>query len=403
MRLDPTVTSTLERGARPCEDLLAFSGLSLLHIKRQVKLLLGLIGREGIFDEYTAHDISHIDAMLELAHQLIPRATIEVMTPADHLMICLSIYFHDMGMLVTRAEFDQRRASGFPAFRDDVLFGGQRGLDYRAKVEALAPDRAERFLYQEFVRHTHAERVRNWILGRAPTALGITHPLAAEIDGLLKPLGVPFRRDLALVAESHHMDDLDNLAKYPTSRPYGSTDAETANVQYAAIILRTVDLMHMTSDRVPSISFNVIDPSDPISQVEWAKQRSVTCVRPMAPRNADGERDDTKSADTIEVYAYFKQPDGFFALTKFLKYCGDQIRRSFQWAALAAKSEKAPHQFPWRQIDDEHVEAEGFIPTQFEFTLDQEKILDLLTGHTLYNDSDVVIRELVQNAVDAVR
>ncbi len=37
------------------------------------------------------------------------------------------------------------------------------------------------------------------------------------------------------------------------------------------------------------------------------------------------------------------------------------------------------------------------------FTIDQENILQLLVGHTLYNDSSVVVRELVQNAIDAVK
>src|SRR5690606_21148193 len=39
----------------------------------------------------------------------------------------------------------------------------------------------------------------------------------------------------------------------------------------------------------------------------------------------------------------------------------------------------------------------------FNFVLDPKKILDLLTGHTIYNDSSVVIRELIQNSLDAVR
>jgi molecular chaperone HtpG len=59
--------------------------------------------------------------------------------------------------------------------------------------------------------------------------------------------------------------------------------------------------------------------------------------------------------------------------------------------------------FPWRNIDDSNVETEGFLREAFEFTIDQAKILDLLTGHTLYNDSQVVIRELVQNSLDAIR
>lgn len=73
--MDQTLSSQVERGAQGCETLRAFSGLNLLHVKRQVALLLEMIGRDGIFDEYTVHNISHIDAMLDLADTLIPAST----------------------------------------------------------------------------------------------------------------------------------------------------------------------------------------------------------------------------------------------------------------------------------------------------------------------------------------
>jgi hypothetical protein len=56
-----TLETEAEKLAEKAEELPAFSGIKLLHIKRQVAALLSLIGRDGIFDEYTKHDISHID------------------------------------------------------------------------------------------------------------------------------------------------------------------------------------------------------------------------------------------------------------------------------------------------------------------------------------------------------
>lgn len=45
------------------ENLRIFSGLKLLHIKREVEKLLSHIGDYGFFMEYTKHDISHIEEM----------------------------------------------------------------------------------------------------------------------------------------------------------------------------------------------------------------------------------------------------------------------------------------------------------------------------------------------------
>lgn len=77
----------------------AFSSISLADIKGRVRSLLSLIGRDGIFDEYTKHDISHIDGMLTSLDFIIPEKVKAQFTIADWLLIVLSFYFHDLGML----------------------------------------------------------------------------------------------------------------------------------------------------------------------------------------------------------------------------------------------------------------------------------------------------------------
>jgi molecular chaperone HtpG len=155
-----TLASAAEVSASRAEELTAFSGIKLLKVKQELELalLLELIGREEIFSEYTRHDISHIDRMLEMLDWLIPNSTKSILTPADWLTTVLSIYFHDLGMLVTRNEYKARNSSGFPAYRDNVLFAGEKGADYQAKVAEMGEDAGERFLYQEFVRSAHADK-----------------------------------------------------------------------------------------------------------------------------------------------------------------------------------------------------------------------------------------------------
>lgn len=399
------LTTIPELKAQKAEKLAAFGGLNLLHIKRSVASLIGQIGRGAIFDQYTKHDISHVDEMLRNLEWIIPVSSQKVMSDADWLMIVLAVYFHDMGMLVTKDEFDERAApeSGFAIFCEQVLFAGPNGPDYKAKVLQLSDDDKDRFLYQEFVRFKHAERIRAWIMGQTKDQLGIAPSATAEVGGLLEPVSHQFRRDLGIVCESHHLNDLGDVHKYKVSQPYGNSDAETVNLQYCAVLLRTADLLHITSDRTPSIEFRTINPSDPISQQEWAKQMAVTRVRSKWGINEEGQPDEVAPRDTVEVYAYFIQEDGFFGLTSYLGYAAEQLKKSNEWISQTVKQRLAKHEFPWRRIDDSNIETEGFIRDAFEFTIDQAKILDLLTGHTLYNDTKVVLRELVQNAIDAIR
>ncbi|TYO64477.1 ATP-binding protein [Bradyrhizobium hipponense] len=378
-------------------------GVNLQEIKRTAADLLSQIGKHGFFSEYSKHDISHIDEVLKLADWLVDDQTKKFMSDADWFLITLSIYFHDMGMLVTRDEFKLRDQSGFDVFCNEVLFSGQRAAEYKARVNELGSEERDVFLYQEFVRHNHAHRIRQWIEGTIDPTFGVSKAAIGEVQRVLANLDPTLRRDLALIAESHHLDDLDNPTKYKVVQPYGSSDAETANIQYCAIILRSADLLHMRRDRTPSVLFRVINPTDPISQREWAKQNAVRRVMPQMGLNDERIPDPKAPKDTIEVHATFTEENGFFGLTSFLAYVAKEIRKSYDWAETSKKERASKHSFIWRKIADDHIETEGFLKKTYSFDLDQHKILDLLIGHTLYNDTGVVLRELSQNGIDAVR
>ncbi|HXH45489.1 MAG TPA: ATP-binding protein [Bradyrhizobium sp.] len=196
---------------------------------------------------------------------------------------------------------------------------------------------------------------------------------------------------------------MDDLSKYKPFKPYAASQAETANLLYAAVLLRTTDLLQITRQRAPSVMFRMIDPKDPISQTEWIKQNAVRGIFPKPVTDKDGHVKAGLQSDTLSVYAKYHNENGFFGLTAYLAYASKQLAYAYSCAQKAKSQTTNKLDFPWRTIDDSQVEAVGFIPNPFEFQIDQTKILDLLTGHTLYNDSSVAIRELVQNSIDAVR
>lgn len=398
--------SDAERRAAAASDLPAFGGFSLTAARRDLIELLGSIRSNGMFQEYTKHDIAHVDAMLTSLTWIIPAETREILTTADWLLITLSAYLHDLGMLVTNTEFNHRRDSpSYLAFEEQFRDpSGPDDKDFAARIAKLEPDQVESFLYQEYVRANHAKRIRSWIDPRTEIESGDeAKSVKAEVHRILASLEIVFLDDLAKVCESHHLEDLDDHVKYPVIQPYGSDPQETANVQYAAVILRTMDLMDITRDRTPAIAFRIINPQDPISQREWARHQAVRQVRSKEAVNDEGVIDPDLPRDTVEVYARYDDAEGYFALTAYLDYAQGQLRQSNDWITQSNKVLATKEHFPWRYIDSSHVEAVGFVNRPFEFTLDHEKILELLTGHTLYNDSGVVLRELLQNSLDAVR
>lgn len=156
------LNSHAEKMAEKAEELRTFSGMKLLHIKKQVEILLQHIGDYGIFSGYTKHDISHIDEMLKIAEWIIPENTKKVMTAAEWMMLVLSIYFHDMGMLVTKEEYDNREKTEFVEFKKSA-YEGKYGKEYIKKIECL--EEPDKFLYEEYVRMNHAKRIKMWIIG----------------------------------------------------------------------------------------------------------------------------------------------------------------------------------------------------------------------------------------------
>jgi hypothetical protein len=387
--------SKIESKAAEASSWTALGGLDLLRTRNTLKDLLSQIGATPEFSTYTRHDIAHIDAMLESVDWIIPTDAWKALTAADALLITLSIYVHDLGMLVTKSEFERREEGLFPQFIDELFNDSSpRGIDFRDRLSVLNEADREHFLYEEFVRRHHAVRIERWVNGGSHGEFGASDEAARIVSEVLAPLDQVIRDDVAMLARSHHLDDLADLTRYKINRRYGPSAEEVANLQYAAVVLRTADLLHMTRDRTPMVQYRLASPTDPMGQKEWRKQSAIRAVTPKSG-----------GSGTIEVHASFESAEGFFALMEYLDYCEVQLAASRSWVAAtqAAHPEIQAYSFPWGEIDREQIEAKGFDRHQFVFQFDQQKVLELLTGHTLYNDASVAVREVVQNAIDAVR
>jgi len=399
----PSTLSDLERRAEVATKFPPFQ-INLQRLRDEVHLLLKEFGRHGFFNEYTDHSFDHVLSMISTADWIIPDASKSLLTDGDCLMLVLSLYFHDLGLLITADEFSKRDNNiEYNNFIQNPKIPEDKIGDFRAKMSQLSFEESNRFWYQEFVRYTHGSRIKSWIEGYELDDGGATNAVRQVINEILRPLDGTFRRDLGLVCESHTIDDISDIKIFKLSQPYGDTRNENVNLQYVSAILRTVDLLQITKNRAPSILFQIINPADPISQIEWLKQGAVRAVRKRIGTDKEGNASPSVPSDTIEIHATFRRAEGFFGLTNYLQYAEKELLKTHN---VIQKSERylteAPL-FPWKFINFDNIEADGFLTKAFGFSLDQHKILELLTGHTLYNDTSVVLRELTQNSLDAIR
>jgi len=382
---------------KKAQDCLSFSfccSLNLQVVKDTLARMLNHIGDNGMFAEYTMHDISHVNGMLVLLDKIIPDTTKYIMTPADWLMTVLAIYFHDLGMFIPQGEYDNRdNDSDYQITKDEML----KRADIKEYVESIKGDAGEKFLYQEYVRRNHGKRIHEWIIN-CKTKTSEPYKLISDMLGTLDN---SFRSDLAMICQSHQWDELPDRLK-SVDEAYGSSDSEKVNLLYVSILLRSADILHMTHDRTPDIEYRIISPQNDISIVEWAKQKAVRSVDIHYEKDDNNKVDRSISPHSFEIQAKFTDDKGYFSFKSFLdRWAIPELKRCHDWCEESRLMYSNDYLFPWTDIETSRILAEGFSKSKLRFEIDQQNILRLLTGHTLYNDSTVVLRELIQNAMDA--
>ena len=395
--------SDAELRASESQNFEPFQNFSISKFRSDLDPLLGLISTRGPFGGYTIHDIRHIDKLLGSLEWLIHEETKRHMTPTDWLMIVLSCYLHDFGMVVADDELEHINQSGIEEFVEEIIANNEEGSDFYERLSAFSPEDKQQFLYEEFVRYYHAERIYYWIKGECHPKFPNASKIKDALSDLLIALPEQFRDDLALACMSHHEDDLENFEKYITRRAYGQSDDSVCNVHFACLVLRLADILHLTSDRSPSVMFRAINPTDPMSYVEWTKHMGVSRVAPPPTAENNDREKLEKNGIPIEVHAFYNNAEPFFSLSHFLDYVEREIEKVFQWSFLAREEKSSDLSLYWRRINRDNIQTKGFETRQYSFNLNQKKILTLLTGHMLYNDASVVVRELVQNSIDAVK
>ncbi len=376
-------------------NLKIFHGIDLKQIKDTLTTMLSHIRDNGMFLEYTQHDISHVDGMLHMLDYIIPdHVAKKVMTPTDWLMLTLSIYFHDLGMLITQEEYATRMSN-------------QNYCDYlttvdRTPFENINPDRVERNLYQNFVREHHGDRIYDWICASDKIPKN-NNSIDKLLYDLLHQFDENFRRDLACICRSHQEDLSNRLDEYKIQRPYEQNAKSEVNLLYIAVLLRTADLLHVNSERAPLTDYLVISPKDPYSHREWVQQSSVQQIRPKKEVDRDNIVDPTIEQHRFEVIASFKDEDAYSHFMDYLRDAEQELKTCYELCKESMHKNKNEYNFPWDAIDRSRIETIGFNAKKLMFEIDKENILKLLIGHTLYSHANVVLRELAQNAIDACR
>lgn len=311
-------------------------------IRAQLELAFPLVNSR--FRTFTLHDASHALALEAICDWLVPEAVIEeVLNEYEVLALLSAIWGHDIGMAAT----------------DEEVRSYCEGIDVDFPCSPTE--------MQGFIRDHHPE------LGAIA--------LRRIVSSLPEPEAPSVAQVVARVAQSHGEYKLDRM---PTALPVGLGGNSVRQV-YIAVLVRLADILHCTADRAPMNLFKTRCIDDEEAARHWRGHNANLGIGPGQGTEI------AVSVATTDFLAFEWTEKYIDHIQCELDYCSSICGRSNLGS-------------PYFRLNfarvTKHVDT-PFLPELLRISFDVPAAVAALTGRSLYDDESVVIRELVQNALDA--
>lgn len=318
------------------------------------------------FRNYTLHDETHILNVLDAMGGILGDQ-IEYLTISELEMLILVSCLHDLGMVYSSEE-KQRW------FKETNVYN-KFLREYCPELIGLTPEEWPEDKQQWFLRMLHPFRlaevlqnnVWNELFGRCPHEI------------------VPKRCILA-VCQAHGQEPQELLNNIDLEY----LPANNTSPLFCALLLRLCDLLDFDDTRAPKVLYEYVVCNEK-SRKEWDKhQESAGFNYPISP-----------SIDGLPYKARCTNPSIEHAIRDFLDWIDDELANCNKLQKYCVIKWQQDFPFPRRILRNE-IESDGYMSGDFCLTLNQEQTLNMLSGKNLYDNIDVFVRELLQNAIDAM-
>ncbi|MER6537221.1 ATP-binding protein [Streptomyces sp900105755] len=364
---------------------------SYLELRRKARVLLQENARS--MPDFTVHDITHVDALWETADLVCGEEV--MLNPAEAYVLGCSFVLHDAAMGEAAYGTSVPEALGEERWRDLLSVAYYRRKGYWPDQDQLAspPTEIADACRAAAIRESHAEQARRLVDQSWRSSTGNEIHLIEDV--LLREAYGPLIGNLA----ASHWWPVDRLAD-EFRREWGSWPWQprdwTIDRLKLACILRLADVTQIDSRRAPTLLFALRDPQG-VSREHWRFQEHVsrpdrngdrvtyTSHRPFLP---------TDAPSWWLALDYLRDIDlELKAVDALLHDLGrDRL------AVRAVAGVDSPERFA------EHFRVQDWRPIDATIKVsDVPGLVRSLGGEQLYGDEpEVALRELIQNAQDAV-
>lgn len=379
------------------------------------------------FPGFTDHGPNHLQRVLDTADWLIPNESWKHLSARDVACLTIAILLHDSAMHITEDGFralilDSRRSPVLPII--DRYTWGELWSDYllesrhwtnAQRISILGPDwqgraidelpvyrskefadlsESDRLFIGEFIRRHHPRLAHEFAVEGIPgPSGGLKISAPDELPQLLDLCGI--------VARSHGIN-IRSTFTWLNRNHRGIGPLYSMVPVYHMGILRIADFLDLHAERAPSNLLRVKALRSAISQREWAAHAAITDIRYGG----------TNDPERLEIIA---EPSTALQYTSVLRWVnGIQEELDHTWAILGEVYGGVKHLsklgLRLRRISspledcDKYVSERNlqYVPNLTKFRAAEPTLLPLL-AKPLYGDRpEVGIRELMQNAIDAV-
>ena len=343
--------------------------------------------------DFTVHNITHIDALWEMADIILPGDF--PLNPSECFVLGGAFLLHDLGMIAAAYPDRMQGIQQEEIWKDTVAqLSKQRRIQYDFCNPTTIPPDISKAATEKTLRILHAKKAKE--LARMPIQDNRGNVFYLIDDETLRNT---YGTIIGEIAESHWMncEELPNRFFTTLGAPSFFPNAWSIDPLKLACIVRVVDAMNIDDRRAPSL-LNAIREKSSFSEQHWIFQGKLNQPRIDHHRVVYT----SKSAFGLqEIDAWWLCYDTLKMIDKELK-CVDallQENRGLSFSALGV------YGIDSMEILQRVITVSGWKPVDTSIRVNNvAKLVSTLGGMQLYgNDYLVPLRELVQNAADAIR